>query len=120
MQIYQVALIIAVSASSAKAQRPIAHPAGVVRALLANPSPVPSSLAPAAAARISRTGRAGLGALVGGVLGGTVGAILAAERVHRPSVIDHSEDGIVYFVFVGGGAALGVLTGTVIGLLWPD
>ena len=120
MHIYQVALIIAVSASAANAQRPIAQPVGVVRAMRANPSSAPKAITPAAAARISRTARAGLGALVGGVLGGAIGGILAAERVHRPYVIDHSEDGIVYFVFVGGGAALGVVTGTVVALLWPD
>jgi len=53
------------------------------------------------------------------VVGGAVGAVIASERVHRRDVIDHSEDGLVYFVWVSSGAVGGLLLGAVAGLAWP-
>jgi hypothetical protein len=119
MQLPRPVLLLALSASVAGAQPPVARPVGAVRPAVGGVSAVPAGRA-LAAMPASRAGRAGIGALAGGVLGATIGALLAAERVHRPSVTDHSEDGLVYFVFVGGGAVVGLVAGTAVGLVWPQ
>jgi len=72
------------------------------------------------AARPSRGRRTAIGASVGAVTGGGILAVTAAKRVHRGNVIDHSEDGLVYFTYIGGGAVVGILVGTLAGLAWPD
>jgi hypothetical protein len=72
------------------------------------------------AVRPSRGQRTAIGAVIGVLVGGAVGAVIASERVHRREVIDHSEDGLVYFVWVSTGAVGGLLVGTVAGFAWPD
>ena len=107
-------------ASMASAQPPVATPVGAVRRM---PSTVQAPLTArvtAATLRTSRAQRAAIGAAVGVVVGGVVGGLIASERVHRPNVIDHSEDGIVYFVWISTGAVGGLLLGTVAGLAWPN
>jgi hypothetical protein len=74
----------------------------------------------AAAVRPSRGRRAAIGAAVGVLVGGTVGAVRAYHRAHRPSVIDHSEDGLAYVVNVTGGAVVGLLVGVATALAWPN
>jgi hypothetical protein len=74
----------------------------------------------AAAVRPSRGRRAAIGAAVGVVMSGTVGAIRAYHRAHRSRVIDHSEDGLAYVVNVTGGAVVGLLVGVATALAWPN
>jgi len=69
-------------------------------------APVSPTATPAPSA-----GRVGKGAAMGALLGATAGTITAYIITHRPSVTDHSEDGMVYFIYVPAGALLGLLVG---------
>lgn len=72
-----------------------------------------------AAARASlrpRGTRVAQHALWGTVLGAAAGGLVAFTATNRAVVLDHSEDGLAYFVFVPAGALLGAVTGTVVGI----
>ena len=123
MRLSRSVLILALSTSAAGAQLPIARPAGVVRPVSAGPMAAQNAIPPVAAEKMTRTERVGIAALAGTILGGAIGAVLAAETVHGPSVKNPSEDGsvgIVYGVFIGGGLVIGFVAGALVGLAWPD
>ena len=107
-------------ASMASAQSPVATPVGALRSMPARARAPLTARVTAPTVRASRAQRTAIGAAVGVVVGGAVGALIASERVHRPNVIGHSEDGIVYFVWVSTGAVGGLLLGTVAGLVWAN
>lgn len=69
-------------------------------------SPVPSSRAAS-----SRGTHGGYGALLGAVIGGTLGYIVDQQ--------DHTGEGFSTPVMIGGGAALGALAGALVGLVLP-
>jgi hypothetical protein len=120
MRSHWLTLCLALCASTASAQSPVAAPVGALRLA---PATARARLIPrvaAVAVRPSAGRRAVIGAAVGAVVGSAVLAVMAAERVHRGEVIDHSEDGLVYVVYIGGGAVAGLLVGTLAGLAWPE
>lgn len=119
MRSHWLLLGLVLCASTASAQPPVAAPMGALRPVPATARAPLSLHVPTLSARPSRTQRTAIGAAVGVVVGGAVGAVIASERVHRRDVIDHSEDGLVYFVWVSSGAVGGLLLGAVAGLAWP-
>jgi len=52
--------------------------------------------------------------LLSGAAAGTLGALLVT---HQSSVTDHSEDGIVYMIFVPAGALAGLVAGGLLGAI---
>ena len=98
----------------------MAAPVGALRQAQVTAREVVGPSEAAVALRPSLGRRVATGAAVGAVVGGGVLAVIAAQRVHRGEVIDHSEDGLVYFVYIGGGAVVGLFVGALAGLVWPN
>jgi hypothetical protein len=59
----------------------------------------------------------GKSALTGAAIGAAAGAVLATIATQRSGVTDHSEDGFGYVVFMAAGALVGLVTGTIVGLV---
>ena len=55
------------------------------------------------------------GAMIGAVAGTAAGVLTAYIYTHRSFVTDHSEDGLVYAVFIPTGLLLGALVGVIVG-----
>jgi hypothetical protein len=68
------------------------------------------TLAPSRASR-GRGTHVGYGALLGAVVGGTLGFIADQQ--------DHTGEGFIAPVLIGGGAALGALVGALVGVVLP-
>ena len=68
-------------------------------------------LAPARSAESHRGGHTFYGALVGALIGGTLGFLVDRE--------DHTGEGFIAPVMIGGGAALGAVVGALVGLVMP-
>ena len=64
-----------------------------------------------AAATGSRAVHTGRGAIIGAVLGGVFGFVANQQ--------DHTGEGLIAPVMIGGGAALGAVAGALVGLVWP-
>jgi hypothetical protein len=62
-------------------------------------------------AESDRGAHAGYGALVGALIGGTLGFLVDRE--------DHTGEGFIAPVMIGGGAALGAVVGALVGLVMP-
>src|SRR3954465_14849103 len=87
MRSHWLLLGLVLCVSTASAQAPVAAPVGALRRVPATERAPLTPSPPALALRLSRGQRTAIGAAVGVVVGGAVGALIASERVHRPEVI---------------------------------